>query len=522
MSEQQSKSLVKSAAAVTVVLSVSKIVGFLRDVVLTQYFGTSSSADAYTQAFRVINIISSTISACVLATFIPMYTRIKNNDGDEAAHRYTNNVLSAISLLSLVLILLCYLMMPTLIGLFSPGFSPDKRALTVQLARIMLPLILTMAVMTFFQSYLNAHQRFFAAQLTGMPLSICVIGVVIVLQSTAGIFASGYGTLLGGFLQVVVLLPFLRGIFRYQPIFQPRDKHLLRTLMLMLPSLASVAINEVNSAVDAIMGSGLGEGAVASLSYSYKLINLVVGVVVVAVNAVIYTRLSNQNASGDSAGFRSTIRTGLMTQTALLAPIMVVAIIMGREIITVVYQRGAFTAESTAMTTFAFVYYVPSILFTALRDIMNRSFYSLGDTKIPALLGIVSVAANVIMNLALIKVMNVGLLALTFSLSLLVSAILLFYMLRKRLGPLGGRRLLKEGILILFCVAAQAAVMLGIGVAAADMHPFIRLCIGAVGGLGAYGIMAFALNMQSAKFALALFRRHAKKNRRKKIGGGLQ
>lgn len=503
MSKERDKSLTSAAVSVTAILTISKLFGFLRQVIINAKFGTGYYAEAFSAANGVPTLIQSLIMAGILATFIPIYTSLNDREGKPKADRFTNNLLAFAVLITAAIALLCIVFSGQLAWVFAMDFKTDaQRQLSAHIIRIMSPLLVFTGVFVVFQNYLNARKRHWQAQLTGFPLNIISIAFVLGLSGSMGIDALAWGTLAGTAGQALVLWYFARKDFKIQPVFDHRDKNLHRMLVMMLPALVSAAATDLTTLTDKALSSGISGGNVA-LDTAWRLNNLVIGSVSVAAASIVYTRLSQHASDGDYNAFRRMLVNSLMTIISLLSPIVVVACVMNTDIVRLVYERGAFGPESTRITAHAFLYYAPSILGVALRDITVRSFYAIGDTRTPLINGLITVGLNIALNFALVGPMGVGGLALATSISYFFAGALTATRMSHKLGGLGLKAMIQDAMKTVVCIVVQIFVTIAVAALLGHMSGLVRLVITALASLGVYLGLGYAINAAGIRTAFA-------------------
>ena len=268
----KSNHLMRTTLSVTLVIFVSKAIGFIREMIMAYYFGRDWITDAYNSAYSLFYLPVLLFSSCVTSTLVPLYIRRENERGPKAAHKFASNTLNLFATFSLLISLFMMLFAGPLVRIVYPGFSAEAHDLTVTLSRIMFPALVFFVAAIVLSTVLNAQEHYLAAQLTGLPLSFALITAAVLFSGTVGIRAQAWGILVAGILQVVILLPALRHDFRYYPTFNLHDKHFRRLMTLAVPSVLSMAVNELNHMIDRMLASTLNSGDISSMTYAFKLI----------------------------------------------------------------------------------------------------------------------------------------------------------------------------------------------------------------------------------------------------------
>ncbi len=468
-----SSRLARSAGLISVATLASRVLGVVRETVLAYYFGASASMqmDAYNVAFRVPNLLRDLFAeGAMTAAFVPAFTRTLSAGGRERAWRLGNHVINALLVMTGLLVVLGMLFAVPLTRLIAPEFAavPGKLELTVDLTRLMLPFLTTVAVAVALMGMLNSLQRFFIPSLSPAMFNVatilCIVALVPVMPRLGlpAITAVAIGTLLGGVGQIVVQWPALRGEgFRYRVVLDPRDPALRQVLRMMVPGTLGVAAVNINVLVNTYLATGQEQGAVSWLGYAFRLMYLPIGLFGVSIATAALPDVSRHAAAEDLASIRRTVSSALRMMLMLNVPAMVGLVVLAGPIVALIYQRGAFTTFDTASTAAALMFYAPGLLGYSAVKIASPTFYSLGDSRTPVTVAVASVAVNLVLNLLLVRVLGFKGLALGTALSALFNAGLLLWLLRGRLGGLDGRRLSIGFVKILTASLIMGGVAMG-------------------------------------------------------------
>ncbi len=445
----------------------SRVLGLVREQAMAVLFGAGFFTDAFNVAFRVPNLLRDLFAEGAMSSaFVPTFTRVQQEQGDAEAWRFGRQLMST---LLVVLALVCaagWIAAPWLVRVFAPGFAavPGKLDLTVMLTRVMLPFLPFMALAAAAMGMLNARGRFFVPALAPALLNLGMVAVGVALIPVCrnlgqpGILAMAIGVLVGGALQFGVQLPSLRkeGFhFRIErPSAHPGVK---RVAMLMLPATVGLAATQLNIFVSTIIASLLREGSVSWLSYAFRLMQLPIGVFGVALATVSLPALSRAAVAGDTPALKTTLSATLRLVFLLTVPAALWLASLASPVIALLYEHGRFRAADTAQTAGALIMYCIGLPAFAAVGVLTRTFYALGDTRTPVRASFVSVALNLLLNLALMRPLGHLGLALSASITAIVNMLQLAFYLRRRIGPLEGRRMART----LMRVGAAAAVAAG-------------------------------------------------------------
>jgi putative peptidoglycan lipid II flippase len=318
-----------------------------------------------------------------------------------------------------------------------------------------------------------------------------------------GIIALAWGVCAAAVMQVLILLPALRGSFKYSARLKIKDKRFKKLIILAVPAMLSMAVNELNHMVDQVLAAPLPDGNIAAMSYAFKIITVYTGILLVPLTTVIFSHMSRRAAERDIRGVAVLTVKCVETVALVALPVTVISVALSRDIIRAVFMRGAFDETSLALTAPAFVGYVVGLLGFGLRDLINRAFNALQDTRTPLIISVGTVALNVVLDILAVDSMGIAGLALATAVSSSMGALALYMALRKKLKRMGGRRfsteLLKIAFATIACVVACAALNGILPEAAGSLRIFLRLAVCALGSLAAYMAAALLMGVRQLK-----------------------
>ena len=455
----------QAAGAVGGMTLISRLFGFLRDLVIAMQFGATAAADAFFVAFRIPNVQRKILGeGAITAAFIPIFSEIRNRKGEQEAWKMTANLLNILLTVLVTSSLALATFAPFVIMIFAPGFidTPDKFDLTVLLTQWMAPYLLFIGLAVFCMGILNTYNIFALPAISPALLNICMIAGALIIspQLEIPILGLAIGVLVGGFLQFVIQLPAVtRCGFKFIPSTQWKSAEVVRISKLMIPAILGLAVYELNMLVDTLLASLLPEGSISYLYYGNRLVQLPLGVFGVAIGVAILPVLSNQVAKKDFPEMISTITFGIRLILFITIPATLGLILLRFPIVNTLWERGEFVRMTTEGTSIALLYYSLGLCAFCGVKVIIPAFYSLQDTKTPAKIGIYSMILNIILNLILMGPLKHGGLALATSIAALFNVILLIHFLRKRLGLLGGRKILLSTIKLSFASGIMAIVV---------------------------------------------------------------
>lgn len=430
--------LAKSAFWLMVVTMLSKVLGFGREIILGYFYGTSAYSDVYIVSMNIPLVVFSSIGVALVTTFIPLYQEVLSEKGSKRALKFSNNIMSIVLILSILLGILGYIFAEPLVKLFAMHYTGEKLILAVKFVRIMIGGVVFIGLSNLMTSYLQIQGDFTIPGMIGFPNNIVIIISIILSATTGNIYILAVGTLIGMASQFVFQVPFaIKKGYRFKPTIDIKDEYLRKMLWLVMPVLIGVAVNQVNTMVDRSLASGLGDGVITALNNANRLNGFVMGLFISTLGAVIYPTLSKLSTENNKEKFAESVSNSVNCVNLLVMPASIGAIVLATPVVRILFERGAFDDRSTALTATALVFYSVGMIGFGLREILSKVFYSLKDTKTPMINGIIAVILNIVLNIVLVKVMGHGGLALATSLSSIICILLLFISLKKKIGYYG-------------------------------------------------------------------------------------
>lgn len=433
-----SREIAKSAIIIIIFTLGSKFLGFFREVLIASKFGSGTETDTFFIAITSTFLITGFLSSAISTTFIPVLSEIESKEGKKGKIEHANNMINIIFAISVILVISGWLAAPVIVKILASGFQGEQFELAVKLTRIGLPMILFSGIIGIFTGYLQSEQRFTSSAAIGLPFNLVYIFFLLFLSSKFGIKGLMVSGVIAVGSQFLIQLPeALSSGYKYVFKFDLKDKYIKRVILLSLPVLVGVAINDLNAIVDRTLASGLVPGSISALNYANKLNGLILGVFISAITTVIFPLLSKESNSENIAGMKKIMGNGINLILLITLPATVGLIVLAIPIVEIAFQRGEFNALATLMTSQALVFYSIGLVAKALNLLLVRVYYSLQDTKTPMINGAISVGFNIVFNLILIKYMAHAGLALATSIATTIATILLLLGLKKKIGSLG-------------------------------------------------------------------------------------
>jgi putative peptidoglycan lipid II flippase len=522
----------KSAGIVSLAVMSSRVLGLIRDQIFAALFGAGVQMDAFVAAFRAPNLLRDLFAEGALSTaFITTFSEKISRGGDAEAWKLANKMATLTAIFMSGISLLGILLAPQIMWLLAPGFSdtPGKMELTVLLAQIMFPFIALVSLAALVMGMLNAKNVF------GMPAMAStffnlgsIIGGVVLgwwLDPNFGTkhYGSGsliglsIGTLIGGLAQLCVQFPALRSVgYRFRPDFAWRDAGVRRILLLMGPAVVAASAVQVNVMVNGNFASHLGNGPVSWLSYAFRLMQLPIGIFGVAIGTVTLPVVARSAAAGNIAEFRAILAKGMRLAFLLTIPSTIGLVMLAQPIISLIYERRAFTAESTAQAAAALQFYAVGLSAYAGIKVLAPSFYALGKRNTPMMVSFLSIAVNYGLNQYFTFHLGWGHrgLALSTGLVALTNFSLLYWLMHRQVQRLETKQMVATlaklavagGVLALVCWAGQQWVLAGWAHQGFILRALLLFATIGVAG-GAFFTVALFLRIQELDDVAALARR---------------
>lgn len=507
-------SMVKASGLITMIAVISKLFGFARETVIAAVFGATGVTDSYLVAYMLPSMLFAAVGAAIVTAFIPVFTEVKNNQGQQTAFALVNKFGTAALLVVGVLVLLGEVFAPVIVHLLAPGFSGGTYTLTVSLTRIVTPVMFLLTLSFLATASLNALREFTIPAMVGLPYNIIIITMVLWLGSQLGIYGLAFGTLLAIVSQVLIQLPVLiRSGYRPRLDLDLGNSTLRKIGWLMGPVILSSVAGQVNLMIDRILASGLSEGSIAALNFANRVNALPMGLFVMSIVTVMYPSLSEYSATANEDAFARHLGKSLGIIFFLILPMSIGFIVLREPLIQILFQRGAFNLEASRATSFALLYYAIGLTPMAFSEMLKRGFWAIQDTKSPMYISLFTVGLNVILNLFLVRRLGHGGLALGTSLAATAEVLLLIWYMKRRIRFPGN--LLVSMVKIILASSVMAAycfwVWNQISISWLPVHPGLSDMIGAIGLVGAssapiYFTVAYLLKTEEVLWSFKLAR----------------
>ena len=435
----------KTAMILMIAALLSRLLGLVRDMVITSFFGQGDLTDAYFAAFTLPDLFYLLLAGAALGpVLVPILSGyIVKGERDKGVKLVTTIIVLVFGGM-IVCVLIGSLFTPALMKIFYPGYfaAGDPRgALTVDLTRIMLWQGLFMALAAIGMGFLQSNDRYVAPAAGSLVYNIITILFGVLFYPYLGIYGFSMAVTIGALLYFIVEVPSMRKEgWRLRNNFDIHHESLKPALIRTLPILLAMGVQQINYLVSQNLASGLETGVVSALHLAQRLSMMPVGIFAVPLAVALFASMSRFASSGEMSAYMERFRQAFSDILFYAFPAAGGLIILREPLIALMYERNAFTAADTERTALFLLFYCIGLIGYALLHIVNRSFYALQDTKTPVIIGGVSVALNIVMSLALLRLVGGVGLPLAYSLAGLLNMLILCVLLRHRVGNLGSKR----------------------------------------------------------------------------------
>jgi putative peptidoglycan lipid II flippase len=509
-----------NTAIFSVATGLSRIAGLVREVVAARYFGTSGPMSAFTLAFQVPNLVRALFAdAALSAAFVPVFTELlehkRRQDALQLASALFGLILAVLGAITVIFIALAGVIMPLFTG---PEFTPALDDLTVGLSRVLFPIVILLGLNGLLVGVLNANDHFAIPAISPLVWNIVIIGALVALtplfEGPDQTYAYAIGVLAGTACQFAMAFPVLHRLqIPIRISFHWRDPRIRRILLLMLPVTIGLGLINFNLLINSILGSRVSEQAPAAIDKAFRIYMLPQGMFSVAVATVLFPTLSRLVARQDLDGLRRTQANGMRQIALLLIPAAAFTVVLPEPITRLVYERGAFDAESTNQTAEALFWFSFSLPFSGFNLLLTRTFFSLQKPWTPTALAGMTLVINAGVSAALYGPLGIGgiVLGTVIATAAMTAGQAIF--LRRRIGGLQLMTTLKATARIVFAAAILGGVAYGtwyaLDQALGESFVAQLISVGTALALGsaAYAGVVLALGVPEARQIVDLFAR---------------
>jgi putative peptidoglycan lipid II flippase len=458
--------LARSTAFFSVATGLSRVIGLVREVVAANYFGVSGAMSAFTIAFQVPNLMRALFADSALqGAFVPVFTELLEKGERKEAFRVASSLFLLITIVLGSITLLFIVFAGPIMSVFAPGFhdNPELRDLTVNLSRLLFPIVLMLALSGVVVGMLNSFEHFsvpaLAPAVWNAVIVASLIGLVPVLPDDKEIYAYAIGVLVGTVVQFLLPLPWLRGRGgRFTFTLLWRNERVRRVLKLMLPVTIALGLINLSMLVNSLIGTLDSDQTPAAIDKAFRIYQLPQGLFSIAIATILFPTLSRFAARGAFDDLRRTMANGVRQVMLLLIPSAAIMAVLAEPITRLVYQRGAFGGHATDLVSTAMVWWSISLPFQGISLLFSRTFFSLQRPWETTLLCLGNLVVNAGLSAALYGPFGIGGIVIGTVAGTIVMCVSQGWILRRSLNGLEGTEMARSGIRMLVAGALLAGV----------------------------------------------------------------
>jgi len=434
------KSLIRSTTLFSSNTFLSRILGFVRDVIFAHYFGDTAAFDAFLVAFKIPNFMRRLFAEGAFSqAFVPVLSEYRHRHTHQDVRDFINHMAGSLGTVLLVVTVAAVLLAPLIISAFAPGFLRDavRFSLASNMLRITFPYLLLISMTALCGAILNSYDSFGVPAFTPVLLNVVLIGMAVLVSShfTTPEYALAWGVFIAGVVQLLFQLPFLKHKHLFpKPKIKFSDPGVRKVLKLMVPAIFGVSVAQISLLVDTIFASFLQTGSISWLYYSDRLMNFPLGVFGVAIATVVLPKLSRQHIGNNHADYSKTLDWGLRLLLFIGLPSAVGILILSGPLLSTLFQGKSFSAFSVIMSRRSLIAFAIGIQAFMMVKVLASGFYARQDIKTPVKIAVVSMITNMVLNFILIfPLAHAGLALATSLTAFLNSGLLLFVLLRRKI-----------------------------------------------------------------------------------------
>lgn len=503
------------AGMLMVTMSISRILGYVRDIVMVSQFNMSAQTDAYTAAFQIPDFFYYILVGGALSSaFIPIFSGYMAKKQEEDGWIVASTVLNLVLMVGAVLIAVGLIFTPQLVRLLV-DFNEQTFELTVLLTRIMFAQSFFMCLSGISQGILHSYKEFTAPAIGSMLYNLAIIVVGAIFSQYIGIVAFTLGVVFGAFLNFAVQIPGLIRIgFRYRPIIDLHHPGVMQFFRLLGPVLLGLSVTHLNLFITTKLGSSLGDGVITALHYAQRIMQLPVGIFAIAIAVAVFPTMTSHAARGEMDLYLKNLSMGFRTIIFITLPAAVGLAVLRLPIVRAMYLQNAVTMDSIEMAAAALLFYTIGLVGYSAQQLLNRGFYAMQDSKSTVAINVLSLIVNILLSFILVRPLGYIGLALAYSISGLVSMFLLLFFLRRKLGHMDGRNMVISALKCLIASAIMAVAVVAFAhwsEAAWEMTgklmQIIQVLIGVAIGAAVYAIAAMVMGMEEIGMVLGVVKK---------------
>lgn len=526
MSKSKGENMGRATIIVMITLFLSRILGFIREMIVARVYGRGYITDSFFAAFTIPDVMFYLLVGGALSSgFMPVFASYLAKDDEDGAWKAANTFITVGLIFIVIFNILGVIFAPYLVPLVASGLAKDPQAfeLTVKLTRLMFSAVTFTVLAGLTRGILNSYKIFTSPSIGPVLYNVGMILGAMVLGKKYGIYGMAIGVIVGAVLNFAIQLPdFSRVGGRFRLELKTKNRGYKRMLRLMVPAIIGLSISQVNLVVNQNIASVLDTGSITALRYANRIMLLPLGIFAMGIATTIFPTMTTQIARNEVKEFKDTFALGLNTTLFITIPSAVGMTVLSAPIVRLLFKTGKFTEADVTVTAFALAFYSLGLIGQSAVQIITRAFYAIQDTKGPLKVGMLTVAINIVLNLIFVRFgsLAIGGIALSYSITSIINMVMLYKMLGKKV-----KRLRTKKTAHLVIKSAMASVAMGVGAVMTSRFIEGRLGVESklaqlvdVGaavtvGILLYVVVAYLLRVKEMDFAVSIIKKKFTKGR---------
>lgn len=423
--------LLISVFAASWIIIASKLIGFIKEIIVASYFGTTGDTDVLSLSQGIISDIKYVLVQVLLTSFIAIYVNVKNKSEDEAK-QFTSGVLKVSIFITLGVVILLELLAVPLSYLLAPGFDAEGRSTLAYYIRVYAPTLIAFVSIAVFNAVLSANKKFIPGQLEGLFQSAIIISIIVLFSSSLGIKSLFYSFFVFALVNLVFMFFCSRKHIKYSLDSDWKNQNIKDMLKMAAPLLIGYSAVYINQMVDKVLMSTLETGTITAMGYAATLHNIV-GAFIVTFASIVFPYIADSLAEKKIEKANTLINSIIVLLVVVFLPVSILTIANSKDIVTIVFERGAFDSKSVTITSYALLGYGFGFLPLIIKEVFSRFLFANAQSKLPMRNSVISIAVNIALSIVLCKTIGVIGVTIATSFSCLLCGIL-DYFSAKRYG----------------------------------------------------------------------------------------
>ncbi|GAA0747847.1 murein biosynthesis integral membrane protein MurJ [Clostridium oceanicum] len=512
------KTFIKSSVFIMILIILGKVFALLRDSLIAAKFGATYVTDIYNFALGMVYLLT-TVSYGLTTTFIPIHTEnIQNNDKNKS-NKFVNNVLNISAIGTIIITIFMIIFAKYIMYIFGHGFEKDPVvfATSIKVTRIMLLSLVFVSIQSVITGVLQSHKQFYEPAAMAMVSNIVYIIYLLFLTNKYGIMGFAVATVVAFFTQFIINVPKYKKLgYKYSGYVDFKDSKMIKMFKLMIPVIISTSVIQLNTFVNRSFATNIQFGAVTVLDFANKINTLAYEVFAIGIAMIVYPTLSELALKKNKEEYKGALGTSINVILIIMIPAAFGIALLREPLINILFKRGAFTQNAANLTAQTLLLYTPSMIAYSVRDILNKAFYSIKDTKTPMVNSFLGIGINIIINIFIIKYMGVSGLAFATSISSVVITILMLIDLNKKLEGINIKKMFVSFIkitisssimgIIVFIINNMCLKTLGTNVKGSVISVVLSILVGG----GVYFISTYLFKIKEVDYIYSLILKKVK------------